>query len=321
MRTETTAARPLRLNTGRIRDQWHTMTRTARARGSASICRSRSSRFIPTMPLRFGVADGDFARVTTDYGQCTLQRRRQRAPAARHAVRADPLERGQRDRRARRFAGGPVHRSVLGPAREQGDAGIDYALRVRVPRLCAVAHAAELPAHAWCARVAVNGGHGLSVRRQRRSRGLAILAANRSRATTSPNTWISAAGSIARASFGGDRIDDLPVHRARARRRRLECGQGPVCRGYARPTSSAACCCRANRPTALPMPARSSAPALASAATPSAIPSRAARVRRPTSAPKLKAGTNCGSCIPELKRLIAQTGRGDAGQRKLAAAN
>src|SRR4051795_2511440 len=28
LRTETTAARPLRLNTGRIRDQWHTMTRT-----------------------------------------------------------------------------------------------------------------------------------------------------------------------------------------------------------------------------------------------------------------------------------------------------
>jgi assimilatory nitrate reductase catalytic subunit len=36
---------------------------------------------------------------------------------------------------------------------------------------------------------------------------------------------------------------------------------------------------------------------------------------------KLKAGTNCGSCIPELKRLIAQTGTSNPGQRKLAAAN
>ena len=36
---------------------------------------------------------------------------------------------------------------------------------------------------------------------------------------------------------------------------------------------------------------------------------------------KLKAGTNCGSCVPELKRLIAQTGSGNAEQRKLAAAN
>jgi assimilatory nitrate reductase catalytic subunit len=36
---------------------------------------------------------------------------------------------------------------------------------------------------------------------------------------------------------------------------------------------------------------------------------------------KLKAGTNCGSCIPELKRLIAQTGTSDPEQRKLAVAN
>jgi assimilatory nitrate reductase catalytic subunit len=36
---------------------------------------------------------------------------------------------------------------------------------------------------------------------------------------------------------------------------------------------------------------------------------------------RLKAGTNCGSCIPELKRLIAQTGTSEPAQRKLAAAN
>jgi len=36
---------------------------------------------------------------------------------------------------------------------------------------------------------------------------------------------------------------------------------------------------------------------------------------------RLRAGTNCGSCIPELKHLIAQTGNADAEQRKLAAAN
>ena len=36
---------------------------------------------------------------------------------------------------------------------------------------------------------------------------------------------------------------------------------------------------------------------------------------------RLKAGTNCGSCIPELKRLIAQTAAGDPAQQKVAAAN
>ena len=36
---------------------------------------------------------------------------------------------------------------------------------------------------------------------------------------------------------------------------------------------------------------------------------------------KLKAGTNCGSCIPELKRLIAQAGAPDSERHQLAAAN
>ncbi|TKW76348.1 MAG: nitrate reductase, partial [Bradyrhizobium icense] len=35
---------------------------------------------------------------------------------------------------------------------------------------------------------------------------------------------------------------------------------------------------------------------------------------------KLKAGTNCGSCVPELKQLIAQAG-GEAEPRQLVAAN
>jgi assimilatory nitrate reductase catalytic subunit len=36
---------------------------------------------------------------------------------------------------------------------------------------------------------------------------------------------------------------------------------------------------------------------------------------------RLKAGTNCGSCIPELKRLIAQSGTADHERGKLVAAS
>jgi assimilatory nitrate reductase catalytic subunit len=36
---------------------------------------------------------------------------------------------------------------------------------------------------------------------------------------------------------------------------------------------------------------------------------------------KLKAGTNCGSCIPELKRLIAQAAPNAVPQQLAAAAN
>ena len=73
LRTETTAARPLRLNTGRIRDQWHTMTRTGM---SPRLGQHLPEPFVEVHPedaAGHGLADGDFARVTTDYGQCTLR--------------------------------------------------------------------------------------------------------------------------------------------------------------------------------------------------------------------------------------------------------
>src|SRR5258705_958669 len=73
LRTETTAARPLRLNTGRIRDQWHTMTRSGE---SPRLGQHLPEPFVEVHPddaIRYGVADGGFARVTTDYGQCTLR--------------------------------------------------------------------------------------------------------------------------------------------------------------------------------------------------------------------------------------------------------
>ena len=73
LRDRDRAARPLRLNTGRIRDQWHTMTRTrhqpAAGPASAGAVRRGASGRCRTLRL----ADGDFARVVTDYGQCTLK--------------------------------------------------------------------------------------------------------------------------------------------------------------------------------------------------------------------------------------------------------
>ena len=73
LRTETTAGRPLRLNTGRIRDQWHTMTRSGI---SPRLGQHLPEPFVEVHPddaIRFGVVDGGFARVVTDYGQCTLK--------------------------------------------------------------------------------------------------------------------------------------------------------------------------------------------------------------------------------------------------------
>ncbi|MHB0777133.1 nitrate reductase [Halomonas sp. WWR20] len=62
-------ARPLRLNTGRIRDQWHTMTRTARA---ARLMNHRTEPFIDIHPQdaeRYGLRDAALARLRGENGE------------------------------------------------------------------------------------------------------------------------------------------------------------------------------------------------------------------------------------------------------------
>ncbi|MEF3366731.1 molybdopterin-dependent oxidoreductase [Methylocystis sp. 9N] len=73
LKTELSAARPLRLNTGRIRDQWHTMTRTG---ASPRLSRHIAEPFVEINPrdaASFGVEDGGFAIVATDWAECVLR--------------------------------------------------------------------------------------------------------------------------------------------------------------------------------------------------------------------------------------------------------
>ncbi|MES2019057.1 MAG: molybdopterin-dependent oxidoreductase [Pseudomonadota bacterium] len=59
---------PLILNTGRVRDQWHTMTRTGRA---PKLAEHTAEPFIDMHPqdaLKFGVREGELARVTSQWG-------------------------------------------------------------------------------------------------------------------------------------------------------------------------------------------------------------------------------------------------------------
>ena len=64
---------PLRLNTGRLRDQWHTMTRTGL---SPRLGAHKPEPFVEVHPLdakRFGLANGGFARLKSRYGSCVLK--------------------------------------------------------------------------------------------------------------------------------------------------------------------------------------------------------------------------------------------------------
>ncbi|KRR27314.1 nitrate reductase [Bradyrhizobium retamae] len=319
LRTETTAARPLRLNTGRIRDQWHTMTRTGM---SPRLGQHLPEPFVEVHPddaAKYGVADGDFARIRTDYGQCTLRvivsERQQRG------MLFAPIHWSEANATGARVGSlvAPVTDPFSGqPENKATPASIvpyEYVFRgfalSRKPL--------ELPAHAWVARVAVNGGHGY------------LFADNADVAGW--QSWLKSiarddlaeykdfGGSVYRAaSFDGDRIDTcLFIGPARDagdwnvikdlfaadtlnhdQRRMLLSGKSVD--GLANAGPIVCACFGIGRNTI--------------------CDTIAAGVRSAADiGTKLKAGTNCGSCIPELKRLIAQAGTNDPEQRKLVVAN
>ncbi|WOH49060.1 nitrate reductase [Bradyrhizobium sp. sBnM-33] len=318
LRTEISAARPLRLNTGRIRDQWHTMTRTGE---SPRLGQHLPEPFVEVHPddaAKYGVADGDFARVTTDYGQCTLRvmvsERQQRgmlfAPihwseANATGARVGSLVAPVTDP----FSGQPENKATPASITPYEYVFRGFALS-RKPL--------ELPAHAWVARVAVNGGHGY------------LFADNADVAGW--QSWLKSfvrndlaeykdfGGGVYRAaSFDGDRIDTCffigPAHDAgdwnvvkslfaadtldHDQRRMLLSGKSAD--GLANTGPIVCACFGVGRNTIC----EAIAAGACSAADIGA---------------KLKAGTNCGSCIPELKRLIAHA-EPNAMPEKLAVAN
>ena len=69
----TSPAFPFRLNSGRVRDQWHTMTRTGQ---SPRLAAHLAEPFVEVHPQdadRMGLADGGFARVSSQHGAAILK--------------------------------------------------------------------------------------------------------------------------------------------------------------------------------------------------------------------------------------------------------
>src|SRR4029079_15613714 len=64
LRAATSEAFPLRLNTGRLRDQWHTMTRTGRSPRFSAHSPEPQVDIHPDDAAAAGLEDGGFARLT-----------------------------------------------------------------------------------------------------------------------------------------------------------------------------------------------------------------------------------------------------------------
>ncbi|MBV9566085.1 MAG: molybdopterin-dependent oxidoreductase [Bradyrhizobium sp.] len=304
LRGETHPGRPLRLNTGRIRDQWHTMTRTGLSQRLGAHLPAPFVEIHPDDALRHGITDDSFARVTTDYGQCILKA--VVSPRAQRGTLFAPIHWSEANSSAARvgalvapftdpFSGQPESKAT--PA---SIAPHEYVFRGFVLSRSELA----LPPGLWWARAAVAGGQG-------------YLFADNGDLARWP-AWLKqiagddlaeyrdfGGGVFRAASFAGERIEtclfvgpahdggDWEVvkglfaadHLSDDQRRLLLSGHSVE--GVANAGPVVCACFGVGR--------GSICDAIAAGAK------TAAEIGA-----KLKAGTNCGSCIPELKRLIAQ---------------
>ncbi|WP_022721552.1 nitrate reductase [Rhodopseudomonas sp. B29] len=160
-RAAPTGRYPLVLNTGRIRDQWHTMTRSGLSPRLGAHLPEPFVEVSPHDAALYGVRDSGFARVSTSYGACVLRVR---------------VSAGQRDGSV--FA--PIHWSgdtagmarvgalvtpVTDPFSGQPEAKATPAAIASVTfASCGFVLARDrlaLPDDTWWARVSLRGGHGV----------------------------------------------------------------------------------------------------------------------------------------------------------------
>ena len=320
LRSATSAARPLRLNTGRIRDQWHTMTRTGLSPRLGQHLPEPFVEIHPDDAVPAGVSDGGYAKLTTDYGTCILKvvisPRQQRgllfapihwndetASFARVGALVAPF--------VDPFSGQPENKATPVSIAPHAYAQRGFVLS-RKPL--------DLPEQALWTRIAITGGVGY------------VIAHNSDVATW--KEWFqplrgddvaefedTARGVFRVASFVDDRIEtclfigpatdgvEWEAVKALFAAEAVSCDQrrlllsGKSVDGHASAGPIVCACFGVGRTTICD--------AIAAGA------GSAAEIGA-----QLKAGTNCGSCIPELKRLIAgaEAASVDDAERKLAVA-
>jgi assimilatory nitrate reductase catalytic subunit len=297
---------PFYLNTGRVRDQWHTMTRTGT---SPRLGVHSPEPFVEVHPAdakTAGLAQDGFAKVSTEHGSCVLKvtvNEGQQpgslfvpihwSDATASCARVGDLVTSATDP----FSGQPEAKATPAAVCAVTFCRRGFALTRRPP---------ELPAGTWWARVAIAGGCG------------SLIATNEK-----PSVWRNRAPSL----FGSDcelaeYIDaQRGVYRVAAcARGRLEgClfvgpADAPPQWDAVKALFEADTLADHERRALLSMRPADGLAAIGPivctcfgvglAAIRDALASRTARSVEEIGA-VLRAGTNCGTCLPELKRMLA----------------
>ncbi|WP_413993605.1 molybdopterin-dependent oxidoreductase [Labrys okinawensis] len=303
---------PLLLNTGRVRDQWHTMTRTGL---SPRLAQHRNAPFVEVHPAdaaEHGLVDGGFAAVSSIHGQVELR-----------VVVTNTQQRGNlfapihwTDATASRARVGSLVHALTDPVSGQPDSkAVPVSIRPWAIRAQGfIVSRRRLPMPAWLshARTVVEGGEVVNFASPRAPDALHDLLSNWLNLWTSPLNQRDLASSLFRsASLVRNRLEIL-----------LSTGPEPDETGLAwatellardaidavtrrfilagRPASVGTsggrqiCACFGVRQAAIEEAVREGIDSVEAIGT------------------KLKAGTNCGSCRPEIRKLLEEAREGAA---------
>jgi assimilatory nitrate reductase catalytic subunit len=297
-----TAERPLVLNTGRIRDHWHTMTRTGK---SQRLSAHRAVPFVEVHPddaARYHLSDGGFARLTTDLGSATLE------VTVTDGVRPGSVfapmhwsDMTASDGRAAALARGIPDPISGQPELKATPASIE-AVSYRSRGYLLTRDAQAAPAGWWWARATVQGGSGLLFATQEGSREMALSVRGLFPGHELAEYVDHARGLYRCAVYRGDRLVAALSVAPGERRPDWEIAKGVFA---------------AADLEAIDRRALLSGRAAAASAGPvvcachgvgrdvinAAIAAGAGSVE--TVGAACKAGTNCGSCIPEIRKLLS----------------
>jgi assimilatory nitrate reductase catalytic subunit len=300
---------PFRLNTGRLRDQWHTMTRSGQSTRLGAHMPEPFVEVHPADAKAMHLCDGGFAKVATRWGSCVLKvtvTDRQRAgslfapihwsDATASAARIGDLVMPETDR----YSGQPDAKATPASIAPAAFAFRGFALTRRPIRA---------PVGTWWARVAVTRAAGL------------LLATN-----DGPEIWHG----HARQMFcdGAELAEYVDLQRGIYRTAAFVAGEltGSLFIGPAEAAPQWDAVKALFEVETLAEEARRvllsgrSADGLVSAgpivcacfsvglATIRAAIETGAAVNVEGIGEALRAGTNCGSCLPELKRIVAEAG-------------
>jgi len=292
---------PFVLNTGRVRDHWHTMTRTGK---SQRLSAHRAVPFVEIHPddaARLGVADGDLARVSTPHGAAILE-----------AMLTDGVRRGSlfasfhwSDATASDARVGALVRGVPDPVSGQPELKATPAALSPAPyrsRGFLLTRAEHTPpAGWWWARATVEGGSGLQFATQESSRAVALTMRGLFQGLELAEYADHARGHYRCAVYDGNRLVACLALAPSAARPAWDLAKAFFAQAEPEPTARRALL-SGRAETASAGPTVCACHGVGLDVITGAIAAGAASVEAVGAA--CKAGTNCGSCIPEIRKLL-----------------